>query len=132
MVNKNCIWVNALAAKYCRGTNLLKAREYHGASWFWHNLMHTRDIVEVGFCWSIKTGYTSKLKWGTTVERHLNHVSDLIDENTTTWKEDLIREIFEENLAAAILSVPLTPSNSPDTPRWILSAKGSSLSKTLT
>lgn len=90
MANKDCIWVNALAAKYCRGNTLLKAREYHGVSWIWQSLMHTRKLVDAGFYWGIKTrreidlwsdpwmpglvGYTPKLKWGTTVDRNLNKV----------------------------------------------------------
>lgn len=110
MSNKESLWVPALLNKYFRGSNLLQNCDSHGASWFWQGLMQTRDIVGAGFCWSIKSGcdiniwsapwvpgvegYTPKLKWGVSVVRRLNHFSDLIDQTSNVWKENLIRDIF--------------------------------------
>lgn len=69
-------------------------------------------------------GYTSKLKWGTTTDRNLNKVCDLIDAQSNSRKVNLIRELFEETSAEAILSIPFALSNTPDTSRRIISAKG--------
>lgn len=51
-------------------------------------------------------------------DRHLIHP------RPHRWKEDVIRAIFEEATAQAILSITLPPIPQPDVPRWILNAKG--------
>lgn len=58
------------------------------------------------------------------VDRHLNKVSDLINPHSHSWKEDFIRDIFEENSAQAILSINFLPTPQPDVPQWILNSKG--------
>lgn len=142
MANENSLWVKALAAKYCRGSTLLQARCIQGGSWFWQGLLKSRDIVEAGFCWSITSGreiiniwsstwvtglegYIPKLKWGVTVDCHLNHVSDLIKPVTNAWKETLIRDIFKAKSAEAILNMSLQSTHTESMPRWVLSNKGS-------
>lgn len=140
MVNRDNLWVQALSAKYCPNSSLLKARVSSGTSWAWQSMMSSRDLVEAGYCWQINSGrdvniwcepwvpgiegFTPKLKWGTTVNRNLNRVSDLIDSTCYRWKAELIGEIFEDSSTAAILNIQLTNSDYLDLPRWILEAKG--------
>lgn len=53
---KDCLWVQALEAKYCRGANFFSVQAMSGASWIWQSIMKTRYIVEAGFCWQIRSG----------------------------------------------------------------------------
>lgn len=139
MAKPNCLWVQALTAKYCRGSALLQVGVHQRASWFWQGLLQTRDIVAAGFCWAVKAGsslniwsspwvpgiegFQPKLKWGTLLDRNLNLVRDLIEPNSNSWKSSLIMSILEDQSARAILDIPLAPPHSPDLPRWILSGK---------
>lgn len=58
------------------------------------------------------------------VERHINYVSDLINPVPHSWKELLIRALFEKESAAAILKIPLPPRCQLDVPRWLINSKG--------
>lgn len=105
---KDSIWVQALHAKYCRGSSPLNA-PLSGASWAWHSILKSKDLVEAGFCWAIRDGksvnlwcdpwvpnlvnFLPRLKEGVVVDRHLNRVSDLIHPHTHGWKEDVIRDL---------------------------------------
>lgn len=45
-------------------------------------------------------------------------VSDLIDGASCSWKEDLVREIFEEIGVDEILSIPISTQGIPDKGVW--------------
>ncbi|KAG4207249.1 hypothetical protein ERO13_A03G054250v2, partial [Gossypium hirsutum] len=45
-------------------------------------------------------------------------VSDLIDRDTTTWKQDTIRSLFGEEQLKSILSIPLVSSKPHDQLIW--------------
>ena len=51
-------------------------------------------------------------------------VSILIDNTTNHWKVGIINEIFEPNLAQAILSLPIPLRPRVDKMIWILDSKG--------
>ena len=51
-------------------------------------------------------------------------VSDLIDETSASWKEDLIRECFLPMDAQLILSIPLCTRRQPDFWAWNFDRKG--------
>ncbi|KAB1207370.1 hypothetical protein CJ030_MR7G017447 [Morella rubra] len=142
MCNPPYLWVQAIAAKYCKGRNFLKAPLGHNPSWFWQSLIKTKAIIgAAGFCWGVKDGvrlniwcdpwvpdlpgFVPKLKTGTLVDRHINYVRDLIDEDTHEWKENVIRDLFDDSSSEAILSIPLPPARLVDTPLWIHSPSGS-------
>ncbi|KAG4174754.1 hypothetical protein ERO13_A11G140450v2, partial [Gossypium hirsutum] len=45
-------------------------------------------------------------------------VSDLIDKDTNTWKQDVIRSLFGEEQLMSILSIPLVSSRPHDQRIW--------------
>lgn len=51
-------------------------------------------------------------------------VSDLIDGASCSWKEDLVREIFEEIDVDEILSIPISTQGIPDKGVWHHTADG--------
>jgi len=51
-------------------------------------------------------------------------VSELIDETTATWKEELIREFFLPMDVSTILSIPLCTRRQPDFWSWHFDRKG--------
>jgi len=51
-------------------------------------------------------------------------VSELIDETTATWKEELIREFFFPMDVSTILSIPLCTRRQPDFWSWHFDRKG--------
>lgn len=105
MIKKNCLWVQAMEAKYCQGKNLPQARVTSGASWIWQSILHTRDLIGAGFCWGARGGedisiwcdpwvpgipcFIPRLKMGIVVDRRLNRVCDLINDHENCWKENL-------------------------------------------
>lgn len=137
---KDCLWVSALQAKYCQGAHFFNVPMRLGASWIWHSLLQTSDLVRAGFGWNVRDGsllniqcapwvpdlldYTPRLKLNTLVDRRLNYVRDLIHNGTNTWQEDLIRFLFTEESADAIMHIKLPPCRLPDFPRQTLSSKG--------
>lgn len=137
---KESLWVKALAAKYCRGPNLLSAKESRGASWVWQSLLQVTDLIVAGFCWGVRSGaelniwcdpwvlelpdFIPRLKWGTLVDRNINKVQDLISEASRSWKESVIRDIFEDDSASAILSISLPQVRQADVPRWTHNPQG--------
>lgn len=69
-------------------------------------------------------GFVPLLKRGAIVDRRINTVRDLIDSSTYGWKEDLIREMFEDQSTEAILNLKLSSTPQSDVPRWLLNRKG--------
>lgn len=137
---KDCLWVLALQAKYCRGARFLNVTATQGASWIWRSIMQTRDLVIAGFSWGGRDGrrinlwcdpwvptldgYTPQLRPGALVDRRINFVRDLINADTNTRKKNLICSLFDEESATAILQIKLPSQRPPDLPRWLLSSKG--------
>ncbi|KAB1227842.1 hypothetical protein CJ030_MR1G001676 [Morella rubra] len=145
MCNPHCIWAQAIAAKYCKGRDFLKAPLGHNPSWFWQSLMKTMEIIAAGLCWGVEDGarlniwcdpwvpdlpgFVPKLKPGALVDRRINYVRDLIEEDTHEWKENVIWDLFDDSSSEAILSIPLPQTRLVDTPRWIHSPSGSYIDK---
>lgn len=53
---KDCFWVRALTAKYCKGAHFLHVNTSQGESWICQSVMQTRDLVHAGFSWQIRDG----------------------------------------------------------------------------
>lgn len=53
---KDCLWVSALQAKYCQGAHFFNVPMRLGASWIWHSLLQTSDLVRAGFGWNVRDG----------------------------------------------------------------------------
>lgn len=133
-------------AKYCRHSDYLSAPGTGGKLWIWRSLLQVRDVIEAGLCWQIRSGehlniwctpwvrgvahFKPKLRMGALVDRHTNCVRDLIREDSHTWNQALIWNLFETQSAAAILDIRLLATPGIDVPLWILDPKGTLTVKT--
>ncbi|KAK5833831.1 hypothetical protein PVK06_017694 [Gossypium arboreum] len=92
-----------------------------GEDWI---MLITRQILEEGMGWRVGNEESVNIwndSWvpGSRSRRvHCQHidiryttVSDLIDRDTTTWKQDTIRSLFGEEQLKSILSIPLISRN---------------------
>ena len=55
---------------------------------------------------------------------NLVRVSQLIEGEKDRWNEEMIRYVFENEYAEAILQIPLRRTNNEDTPCWFPNPKG--------
>jgi len=94
-----------------------KAGKGSRPSWGWHSLIARRDAIAPQVRWVVGNGQKISIredKWlkigpiGGSSSLHEPHkVADLIDIETATWKEDLLRSMFNDTLVTEIRVVPI-------------------------
>ncbi|CAM0949281.1 unnamed protein product [Alopecurus aequalis] len=119
-----------LKAKYYPSGELLDTVFPKNASPCWQGITHGLELLKQGMIWRINSGtkirvwrdnwlprgnlkpmgYASKLK--------IKWVSDLIDPQTKTWREDLVREVFYPPDADWVLQIRLPAFNGDDWLAW--------------
>ncbi|XP_072997676.1 uncharacterized protein [Typha latifolia] len=106
LVEPNNLWAKTLKAKYFRNSSFWNAAGKQSKSWFWSSIMQVRN-------------------WGIT---HVNHLIE-----AGSWKEELVRTIFPENIASTILNFKVGPaaSTSPDKLIWKFTTSGTFSAKSL-
>ena len=110
-----------LKAKYFPDCSFLEAEIPSHSSFTWRSLAQARHIIRLGTRWRIGTGTQVQIwrdKWLNTcppykvlsprqiLPEHAT-VSDLIDHETSQWKNQLIDTIFMPHEASKIKSIPL-------------------------
>ena len=120
-----------LKAKYFPNGSLLEATLKSGASFTWQSIMKGLETFKLGYIWRIGTGENVHI-WRDpwipaspdrkviTARGHtiLSTVDELIDPNTNTWDEDLIRSIFNPVDTRRILQIPLSYDTFDDFIAW--------------
>jgi len=109
-----------LKAIYFPNTSILEAELGTHPSQIWRSVLAGRDVLTQGLIRRIGDGRTTKIWDDNWLPRDCNMkpiislkvnpprlVSELIDETTATWKEELIREFFLPMDVSTILSIPL-------------------------
>ncbi|KAH1107407.1 hypothetical protein J1N35_011175 [Gossypium stocksii] len=127
----NSLLARVLKAKYYPSTDFLNARLRNLPSLTWRNIWSARGLLEKGLCWRVGKGDRISIwedLWlpGNEGEnlQHLRRnadielVSDLIEEESRTWKVDLLFSTFDADLAGKILQIPLARSAQEDFQVW--------------
>ncbi|OMP06127.1 hypothetical protein CCACVL1_01702 [Corchorus capsularis] len=107
-------------------------------SYVWRSIMEGRSVLKLGTRWRIGDGQSVSIlndTWvpGLPVERPnsmvpnvLDHgiVAELIDQEERTWKEELLRSLFDPNEVETIMDIPLSLQRIEDKLIWTESKLG--------
>ncbi|XP_042972999.1 uncharacterized protein LOC122304801 [Carya illinoinensis] len=135
--NPRSLAAKVLKDKYYRNSDLLQAKLGYRPSLIWKSLWSSMGLLKEGLVWRVATGHSIKIwedKWIPTMVSHCiqtpntvlskeARVQELIDPSGV-WKEELIREIFNEDEAKVICSLPISQSGMPDKQIWGLTKDG--------
>jgi hypothetical protein len=121
-----------LKAKYYPSRSILEAQLGNRPSYLWRSFMAAQPVLKNGLHWRIGNGdniFVWHDQWlprptsykifspGKILEQNAR-VSVLIDQNTRTWNVGLISEVFLEDEAELICSIPLSPLPVEDRIIW--------------
>jgi hypothetical protein len=119
-------------AKYYPNCDFLKAKQSQNTSYSWHSIIKASWILKKGCLWNIGDGKNINIwedKWfhkqfGSTIwskkPDNTNYltVSDLIDDQNKSRKEQTIHQIFYPSEADQICTIPLTSTDQEDFLNW--------------
>lgn len=139
VTNPGSLVASILREKYCKTGNLMTECVKGQFSLLWRSLMAVRKVLELGTRWRVGDGSKIKIwsdKWlptqGTFQVQSPNKqlpmeatMKELIKDDGSAWNEELIKNIFWEEEAKAILSIPLGRSGRVDEIIWALTEMGS-------
>ncbi|CAL1387047.1 unnamed protein product [Linum trigynum] len=131
-LNPQSLVARLLKAKYHPKCNILEAKIGWRPSYVWRSLMGAQDLLKSGCRWRIGSGeevYIWKDKWVPGLDNFQvfsycpfldwdSKVSCLIDQETRTWRRDLIEIMFSQEEQQAILDIPLTSEIVKDSLCW--------------
>jgi hypothetical protein len=125
-----------LKALYFPDTSILEATTKKGMSYTWRSILRGMELLKHGIIWRIGSGESVdvfKDPWvprGTTRRpRTYNmldeslRVCDLMNQENTSWDEDLVRFVFDQDDAKEILSIPVK-QDMDDWVAWHYDSKG--------
>jgi hypothetical protein len=119
-----------LKARYYPSGDLLDTAFIKNTSTCWQGISHGLELLKQGMIWRINTGERIRIwrdNWvprgnlkiiGRTSKSRLRWVSDLVDQETKTWKEELVISLFYEADADHILQIKLPKVISEDYLAW--------------
>ena len=104
LTGQSSLLFRVLKARYFPTSTFLNAKFSSNASYTWRSIMRARDVLQLVFRWKIVNGSQIKISEDQWLPKRntlkvispkphqapYNFVCDLIDENTKTWKRDLI------------------------------------------
>ncbi|KAA3461389.1 reverse transcriptase [Gossypium australe] len=118
----NCLFACVMKAKYFSKRRIHECRL---------SIWGARQLLEEGIGWRIGNGNAVNIwndAWlpglgngrvqGQNIDIRYSKVLDLIDKETTTWKQDTIQALFGEEQLESILLIPLARSEPKDVLIW--------------
>jgi hypothetical protein len=109
-----------LKAKYYANTSVLEAKPKRGMLYSWRSILRGLEVMKLGMIWRVGDGRNLKIWTDSWIPREfsrrpitprgrsvLSNVDDLIDPGTGTWDAELVRDVFWEQDAEIILSLPV-------------------------
>lgn len=124
----SALWSKVMKGIYFPHGDVWTASKGHRPSWGWHSLILGRDTIKENTKWSVGDGKSIRIredKWlsqgvigGEVNQTEPSLVSELINEESREWKQQLIHQLYEERVAKEILAVPLSHQPQPDMLIW--------------
>lgn len=127
-------WVQIIHAKYLKGSFVWEAKASNGDSWFWKGITRVASILKSASCFQIGSGTQVRMwhdQWLPLPTPHCplpRLTSILTDEETMVdslimpfsraWNTTLIRYLFVEEDAEAILNLHVPRNSQADTLIW--------------
>ena len=136
---EDCLWTVLLRSKYLRGKSFFDHGLKKGSSYVWQSIISSRPAICRGACFKIGDGrninpwsdpwvpniqgFIPKVKDGV-LTHEWTSVADFKDECYNEWNEELIRDIFAQSSADAILSLEWPRVSCQDRLLWIKNQRG--------
>ncbi|CAN0912862.1 LINE-1 retrotransposable element ORF2 protein [Linum grandiflorum] len=128
----NSLVARLLKAKYHPRCSILDAKLGWRPSYIWRSLLSAQKLLCYGCRWKIGSGEEVRIwgdKWVPGLENNQMctyspfldwdaKVSCLIDQNSRTWRRDLLELMFTEEEQHAILAIPLSATINKDVLCW--------------
>ena len=137
MIDDESLSAQILKAAYYPDGSLLDATLGPHPSQIWRAILDGRDVLAQGVIRRIGDGETTNIwdhNWiprpsfkrpiTSLVQAPPERVSELIDETTTSWKEELVRAVFTPFDAEEILKIPLCTRRIDDFWAWSETPRG--------
>ncbi|GLT56437.1 hypothetical protein SLA2020_294760 [Shorea laevis] len=138
LVNAESLAAKMLKARYFPRSDFLNSELKPTSSLIWRSIWTSKELLKQG-CRRLIGDGRSTLIWGDPwlpsdtqclvqssrpEGSELMYVSDLIDENTCTWRRDLVMENFNPHEAQLIMSIPLSWMRRNDGWTWLFTRDG--------
>ena len=118
-------------ARYFLNTSFLKANLGSNPSFVWHNILSSQNLIRLGGRWRIENGFNVRIWSDPWLFNELNpyvkspmcsglenaYVDSLRKSDSNLWKEDILKDLFNERDKRLIMQIPL--SNSSELDRWL-------------
>ena len=118
-------------ARYFLNTSFLKANLGSNPSFVWHNILSSQNLIRLGGRWRIENGCNVRIWSDPWLFNELNpyvkspmcnglenaHVDSLRKSDSNLWKEDILKDLFNERDKRLIMQIPL--SNSSELDKWL-------------
>uniref|UniRef100_A0A0A8ZPW8 Reverse transcriptase zinc-binding domain-containing protein n=1 Tax=Arundo donax TaxID=35708 RepID=A0A0A8ZPW8_ARUDO len=136
LVFPDTLCAQVLRAKYFPGKSILEAAARGGISYTWRSILKGVQLLKEGLIWRIGNGSSVDIWRDPWIPRNhtrkvitsrcgsvLQKVADLISPIIGSWDEQLVKDIFWEEDAEIILSMPLF-DDMENFPAWYPDPKG--------
>ncbi|KAK2444397.1 hypothetical protein QL285_015425 [Trifolium repens] len=138
ITNHDTILYKVFKAKYYPREGFLEAKLGHNPSYTWRSVHASQVIVRSGLRWRMGNG-TKVHVWNqpwlrddsnacittTCVARKENMiVFELVNQNTSSWNQTVIRQLFNSRDIIEIMKIPLNLQHEEDMPIWKHSRHG--------
>lgn len=132
--NQNSLWSRIVKGVYFPNRSFLQVERESRPSWGWQSILHARETISRLERWSIGNGEMVNIRedrWlkrgiigGPTNKNDPLNVSELILTEKAEWNTHKVNQLFDEDIAMEILSIPLSPLPFEDKLRWTKNQTG--------
>jgi hypothetical protein len=132
------LMATVLRQKYYPTETFLNSQLGRNPSYAWRSIWNSKTLLNEGLIWRVGNGKSIRI-WGDrwlpvpstyTIQtpphilEHDSQVSSLIDNDTNWWDIQLIRDVFNEEDAALICNIPISPQRQEDKLVWVGTRNG--------
>ncbi|KAA3453681.1 reverse transcriptase [Gossypium australe] len=131
IMQPNCLFARVIKSKYFPKGEFMSARIGSYPPFTWRSIWGTRRLLKEGIGWRIGNGRSVNI-WNDTwllgagngrvqcqkIDTRYSKVSDLIERNSITWKQEEMRSLFGKEQMQRIISIPLASSEPQDVLIW--------------
>ncbi|KAF4369793.1 hypothetical protein G4B88_022178 [Cannabis sativa] len=131
LTDKTSIWSMVVNAKYIKDKNFLDLEKKGSESGLWKAILDARSVLGKGLCRKIENGHSTSIwfdPWVPSSNRTPTPLKDATHgvawvhqflNNNNTWNTHMVRELFGNEDANAILNIDLPEVNTDDSWQWV-------------
>lgn len=130
----NTLWSQLMKGLYFPNCDFWRGGKGSRPSWGWQSLLAGRDAIAPQVIWVVGNGQQISIredKWlkkgtigGIVRPNEPSKVANLIDFEAATWKEDLLRSMFDDSLVKEIKAIPIGLPTTEDKLVWANNKSG--------